>query len=401
MRSRVPRLRDVGHRRARAARRPRRPQARPPPRAVRDERERASARRARYAKCAAHRRRGDGQLPPARRLGDLRHARAHGAGLLHALPARRRPGQLRLDRRRPRRGHALHRGAPRRAWRWRCCATSTWTRSTSCPTTTARKQEPRRPAGALPEPARQRLVRHRRRHGDEHPAAQPARGRSTRRSPSSTTRTITVEGLMRHVKGPDFPTGGIILGRAGHPRRLRDRPRPRARARARRTSRRSARARRRSIVTELPYQVKKGGDGGLITKIADLVHDKKIPEITDLRDESDRHGMRLVIELKRDALPKVVLNKLYKHTRDADDVRRQHGRARRRRAAHAVAARGHRAPTSQHQREVIVRRTKFELAEKERARAHPRGPADRARQPRRGHRADPRLARPRERARPS
>ena len=60
--------------------------------------------------------------------------------------------------------------------------------------------------------------------------------------------------------------------------------------------------------------VKKGGDGGLIQKIADLVHDKKIPEITDLRDESDRHGMRLVIELKRDALPKVVLNKLYKHT---------------------------------------------------------------------------------------
>ena len=94
------------------------------------------------------------------------------------------------------------------------------------------------------------------------------------------------------------------------------------------------------VVTELPYMVKKGGDGGLIQKIADLVHDKKIPEITDLRDESDRHGMRLVIELKRDAMPKVVLNKLYKHTLDAVDVRRQHGRARRRRAAHAVAARG-------------------------------------------------------------
>ena len=69
------------------------------------------------------------------------------------------------------------------------------------------------------------------------------------------------------------------------------------------------------IVTELPFAVKKGGDGGLIPKIADLVHDKKIPDITDLRDESDRHGMRLVIELKRDAIPKVVLNQLYKHTR--------------------------------------------------------------------------------------
>ena len=60
--------------------------------------------------------------------------------------------------------------------------------------------------------------------------------------------------------------------------------------------------------------VKKGGDGGLIRKIADLVHDKKIPEISDLRDESDRNGMRLVIELKRGVIPKVVLNKLYKHT---------------------------------------------------------------------------------------
>ena len=60
--------------------------------------------------------------------------------------------------------------------------------------------------------------------------------------------------------------------------------------------------------------VKKGGDGNLIEKIADLVHDKRIPEISDLRDESDKRGMRLVIELKRDAIPKVVLNKLYKHT---------------------------------------------------------------------------------------
>ena len=68
------------------------------------------------------------------------------------------------------------------------------------------------------------------------------------------------------------------------------------------------------IVTELPFMVKKGGDGGLIQKIAALVHEKKISEISDLRDESDKRGMRLVIELKRDALPKVVLNKLYKHT---------------------------------------------------------------------------------------
>ena len=123
---------------ARAARRARRPQARPPPRALRDERARARARPAPYAKCAQHRRRGDGQLPPARRRVDLRHARAHGAGLLDALPARRRPGQLRLGRRRPAPPRCatprrVSRGSPRR-----CCATSTWTRSTSRPTTTAR-----------------------------------------------------------------------------------------------------------------------------------------------------------------------------------------------------------------------------------------------------------------------
>ena len=158
----------------RAARRPRRPQARPSPRPLRDERERARP-DAPVRQVRPHRRRGDGQLPPARRLGDLRHARPHGAGLLHARAARRRPGQLRLDRRRPGRGHAVHRGAhdadragdaarPRHGHR-RLRAE-------------LRRLEARaaRPPVAVPEPARQRLVRHRGRHGDEHPAAQPARG---------------------------------------------------------------------------------------------------------------------------------------------------------------------------------------------------------------------------------
>jgi DNA gyrase subunit A len=114
--------------------------------------------------------------------------------------------------------------------------------------------------------------------------------------------------------------------------------------------------------------VKKGGDGGLIQKIADLVHEKKIPEISDLRDESDKRGMRLVIELKRDAIPKVVLNKLYKHTSMqttfgvnmvalVDNVPRTLNL---RAVIHNYVA---------HQREVIVRRTKHELSEKE-ARAH-------------------------------
>ena len=119
---------------------------------------------------------------------------------------------------------------------------------------------------------------------------------------------------MSHIKGPDFPTGGIDP-RAGRASATPTRPAAAACACARaRTSSRSTSGKEAIVVTELPYQVKKGGDGGLIQKIADLVHEKKIPEISDLRDESDRNGMRLVIELKRDAIPKVVLNKLYKHT---------------------------------------------------------------------------------------
>ena len=208
-----------------------------------------------------------------------------------------------------------------------------------------------RPAVALPEPARQRLVGHRGRHGHEHPAAQPARGHRRDVVAFIDDPAISVEALMGYVKGPDFPTGGIILGRQGI-RDAYETGRGRVRVRARAHIEPITQGKEAIIVTELPYTVKKGGDGGLIQKIADLVHEKKIPEITDLRDESDRHGMRLVIELKRDALPKVVLNKLYKHTRDAVDVRRQHGRARRRRAAHAVAARGHlrlrRAPARGH-----------------------------------------------------
>ena len=128
-----------------------------------------------YVEVREDRRRGDGQVPPPRRLRDLRHARAHGAGLLDAQRARRRPGQLRLDRRRPGRRDALHRGAPGADRHARCCATSTWTPSTSRRTTTA-SAGTARPARALPEPARQRLLGHRRGDGHEHPAAQPARG---------------------------------------------------------------------------------------------------------------------------------------------------------------------------------------------------------------------------------
>jgi DNA gyrase subunit A len=124
---------------------------------------------------------------------------------------------------------------------------------------------------------------------------------------------IDVEGLMRHVKGPDFPTGAIIVGRSG----IRDayrtgRGRVVMRARAHIEELRGGKS--AIVVTELPYGVKKGGDTGVIRKIADLVQDKVLTEISDLADHSDRTGMRIQIELKRDAVPQVALNKLFKHT---------------------------------------------------------------------------------------
>jgi len=122
-----------------------------------------------------------------------------------------------------------------------------------------------------------------------------------------------VEDLMKHVKGPDFPTGAIIVGRAG----IRDayrtgRGRVVMRARAHIEELRGGKS--AIIVTELPYGVKKGGDAGVIKKIADLVNEKVLTEISDLADHSDRSGMRIQIELKRDAIPQVALNKLFKHT---------------------------------------------------------------------------------------
>src|SRR5215213_9066056 len=123
----------------------------------------------------------------------------------------------------------------------------------------------------------------------------------------------SVDDLMRHVKGPDFPTGAYIVGRSG----IRDayrtgRGRVVMRARAHIEELRGGKS--AIIVTELPYGVRKGGDGGVIKKIADLVNDKVLTEISDLADHSDRTGMRIQIELKRDAVPQVALNKLFKHT---------------------------------------------------------------------------------------
>jgi DNA gyrase subunit A len=124
---------------------------------------------------------------------------------------------------------------------------------------------------------------------------------------------INVEKLARHIKGPDFPTGGIVVGREGIREAYRSgRGRIVMRARAHVEELRGGRT--AIVVSELPYGVKKGGDAGVIKKIADLVNDKVLPEISNLADHSDKSGMRIQIELKRDAVPQVVLNKLFKHT---------------------------------------------------------------------------------------
>src|SRR5690349_237026 len=178
---------------------------------------------------------------------------------------------------------------------------------------------------------------------------------------------ITIDGLMAFIKGPDFPTGGTILGRQGI-RDAYETGRGRVRVQARAHIEPLSQGKEALVVTELPFAVKKGGDGGLIQKIADLVHEKKVPDITDLRDESDRNGMRLVIELKRDAIPKVVLNQLYKHT-PMQTTFGVNMVALVDRVPRTLSLREVIAAYVAHQREVVVRRTKYELSQKE-ARAH-------------------------------
>jgi DNA gyrase subunit A len=175
---------------------------------------------------------------------------------------------------------------------------------------------------------------------------------------------ITVEGLMQHIKGPDFPTGGMIKGVTGIHEAY-ETGRGKIRVRARAHTEPLAQGKESIVVTELPFAVKKGGDGNLITKIADLVRDKKISEISDLRDESDGKGMRLVIELKRDAMPSIVLNKLYKHTTmqttfGVNAVALVDGVPRTLSLLQLIGA------YVAHQREVVVRRAKYELGELER-----------------------------------
>ncbi len=174
----------------------------------------------------------------------------------------------------------------------------------------------------------------------------------------------TIDDLMEHIKGPDFPTGGIVLGRRGI-REAYYTGHGRIEVRAKTNIEEMPNNRCRIVVTEIPYQVNKAK---LVEKIAELVHEKRVEGISDIRDESDREGMRIVIELKKDVHPQVVLNFLYKHTSlqetfGANMLALVNGQPK------VLPLRDMVYYYLEHQKDVVTRRTKFEL-NKAQARAH-------------------------------
>ena len=177
-------------------------------------------------------------------------------------------------------------------------------------------------------------------------------------------REITIQELMKYVTAPDFPTGGIIYGLSGvQESYLTGRGRVVVRAKAEIVTSKSGKD--QIIVTEIPYQVNKAL---MIEKTAALINEKKIEGITDLRDESDRDGYRVVYDLKKDAIPNIVLNNLFKYTQlqssfGVNNVALVKGRP------HTLNLKDLMVYFVEHRHEVVVRRTKFELAEAEK-RAH-------------------------------
>lgn len=171
---------------------------------------------------------------------------------------------------------------------------------------------------------------------------------------------VTTDDLMQVIKGPDFPTGGLIKGYSGITDMYRN-GRGSVVMRAKATIEAIDSSRHRIIVTEIPYMVNKAR---MVEKIAELVRDKKIEGISDLRDESDRRGIRVVIDLKRDANAHVILNQLYKHTQMQNTF-----------GAIMLALVDNKPRVLdlrsliyyylEHQKDVIVRRTKFDLAKAE------------------------------------
>jgi len=174
----------------------------------------------------------------------------------------------------------------------------------------------------------------------------------------------TADELMKHIKGPDFPTAGLILGMDGLKQAYKT-GRGKIKMRARAHIENSKSGKGSIVVTELPYQVNKSN---LVEKVADLVRNKKIVGISDLRDESDKDGIRVVIETKRDAVPEVILNQLYKHTQLQDTfgiilLALVNG------VPKVMSLKEALERFIDFRHDVVVRRTKFELEEAE-ARAH-------------------------------
>jgi DNA gyrase subunit A len=176
-------------------------------------------------------------------------------------------------------------------------------------------------------------------------------------------RDIDTQGLMEHIKAPDFPTGGIIYGYEGV-RDAFETGRGKVVMRAK-TSFEEVGNREAIIVSEIPYMVNKAD---MIKKTADLINDKRLDGIHDIRDESDRKGMRIVYELKRDAIPNIVLNKLFKYTQlqssfSVNNIALVNGRPEQLNLKQII---GH---FVDHRHEVVVRRTQYELEQAEK-RAH-------------------------------
>ena len=177
-------------------------------------------------------------------------------------------------------------------------------------------------------------------------------------------RDITVEGLMEYIKAPDFPTGGTIHGYTGVKEAF-ETGRGRIVIRAKARFEENKNGREQIIVEEIPFQVNKAD---MNKKTADLINDKKLEGISDIRDESDRKGMRVVYDLKRDAIPNVVLNNLYKHTAlqtsfSVNNIALVKGRPRLLNLQEMIMY------FIEHRHDVVVRRTQYELRKAE-ERAH-------------------------------
>ena len=307
--------------------------------------------------------------------------RAHGAGLLDAPHAGRRPGQLRLGRRRQRRGDALHRDPPGEDRARDARRSSTRRPSTSARTTTAARRSRWSCRRKLPN----LLV---------NGSGGIAVGMATNIPPHNLNEVVdaclhllrnpeaTIDELMEIIPAPDFPTAGIIYGLGGVREGYRT-GRGQVVMRAKCHFEDIDKGQRQAIIVdEIPYQVNKKT---LLERMAELVHEKKLEGISHIQDESDKSGMRVVIELKRGEVPEVVLNNLYKQTQLQDTF-----------GINMVALIDGQPKLCnlkdlieiflEHRREVVTRRTVFDAAQGARARPRARRPGGRAGQHRRVHR---------------